>query len=40
MVLEPDYFVDRDNQLYLRDAEMKDEEWTPAIVESIPAGLP
>lgn len=33
------FFVDRDNHLYLRDAEMREEGGTPAIVESIRAGL-
>ena len=33
------FFVDRKNHLYLRDAEMREEGGTPAIVESIRAGL-
>lgn len=33
------FFVDRANHLYLRDAEMREEGGTPAIVESIRAGL-
>lgn len=33
------FFVDRDAHLYLRDPEMREEGGTPAIVESIRAGL-
>ncbi|KZS11051.1 putative Cytoplasmic tRNA 2-thiolation protein 1 [Daphnia magna] len=33
------FFVDRETHLYLRDAEMREEGGTPAIVESIRAGL-
>ena len=33
------FFVDRDSHRYLRDAEMREEGGTPAIVESIRAGL-
>ena len=33
------FFVDREDHLYLRDAEMREEGGTPAIVESIRAGI-